>query len=215
MTEPNNLVGMDGKPIEPQPEAPAPTETVTLTESATAGFPARMREVAQRIAKEDGPSQMGLGQWLELLDAVQHSGRVLLRANPEAAEFAEKYAPKLDGDAGVDIYITQDHTLQPGDYYSIASGICIGMPFDWYAEVRARSSTSKQMIHVFPGIIDPGYTGEIFACVTNLGKQPIELKRGDRLAQLIFHKRVTPSFVLVDDLPKTERGERGFGSTNG
>ena len=92
---------------------------------AAAGFPARLREVAQRIAKEDGPSQMGLGAWLELHDAVQHSGRVLFRANPEAAEFAEKYAPKLDGDAGVDIYITQDHTLLPGDYYSIASGVCI------------------------------------------------------------------------------------------
>ncbi len=72
------------------------------------------------------------------------------------------------------------------------------------------------MVHVFPGIIDPGYVGEIRACVVNLGKEPLVVKRGDRLAQLIFHKRIIPSFlpVGVEDLPKTQRGENGFGSTN-
>jgi len=142
------------------------------------------------------------------------SGEVLLKADDRAKEFVPNFKPKLGGDAGVDLYLVNDVKIEPGRYYDLPSGIRIAMPFDWYAEVRARSSTSKRMVHVFPGIIDPGYTGELFACVTNLSTTAIELKRGDRVAQLIFHKRVSPRFVVVDALPTTERGERGFGSTD-
>ncbi len=161
--------------------------------------------------------EMSMAQMVEVADHLAHSGRVLIRFGENSREFNGSYAPKVSGDAGVDVYVTEDHLLQPGEYLSLPSDISICMPFDWYAEVRARSSTSKQMIHVFPGIIDPGYTGEIFACVTNLGKEAVEIKRGYRLAQLIFHRRVNPEFVDVGglELPATERGQRGFGSTGG
>lgn len=180
------------------------------------GFPSRMKEAAMEMAAKLDAG-MSMGQWFEIADAASHTGRVLFKHTPEAEEFAVKYVPKLNGDAGIDIYCIKDAVIEPGQYHDLPSGVFIAMPHDWYAEVRARSSTSKRMIHVYPGIIDPGYRGEMFTCVQNLGSVgPVYVKRGDRLAQLIFHKRVEPTFENVGDLelPKTERGERGFGSTN-
>lgn len=180
------------------------------------GFALRLRKLAKMINEKPDAPGMGLGQWLEAAHEVSHSGTVLAHFSETAEEFRANFKPKLAGDAGVDIYVTEDVVLRHLEYMSIPSGVHIAMPFDWFAEVRARSSTSKRMIHVFPGIIDPGYTGEIKACVTNLSADPVTIKRGERVAQLIFHKRVVPNFLAVpaDMLPQTERGERGFGSTN-
>jgi dUTP pyrophosphatase len=197
----------------PEPEK-APSLVDMLKHEVTEGFPQRMRKLAKLLGEAaDG---MSLGHWLEAAHTASHTGTVLASFSERALEFKDNYRPKLHGDAGVDIYLVEDAVLNPGEYIDLPSGVQVAMPIDWFAEVRARSSTSKRMVHVFPGVIDPGFTGEIKACVTNLGKEPITVKRGDRIAQLIFHKRLTPSFlpVAVEDLPKTERGERGFGSTN-
>lgn len=185
-----------------------------LKEDVLVGFPARLKRFAKLIS--DSHDELALGQWLEHAHMVAHNATVLAAYSPEAEEFRDGYKPKLAGDAGIDMTVIKDAVLNPGEYVDLPSGVRIAMPSDWFAEVRARSSTSKRLVHVFPGVIDPGFTGELMACVINLGKEPITIKRGDRVAQLIFHKRLTPNFLAfqAEDLPKTERGDRGFGSTN-
>lgn len=151
--------------------------------------------------------------FLHMVDVMAHSGTVLLNYTPEAEEFVKSFKPKMPGDAGVDMYTITDMTILPGQYVDVPSGIKLAMPFDWYAEIRARSSTSKRRIYVAPGIIDAGYRGELYACCVNLTNEPIVIKRGERVAQVVFHRRIHPNFKIVNELPPSERGDKGFGAT--
>jgi len=71
----------------------------------------------------------------------------------------------------------------------------------------------KYGIHVGAGVIDPDYTGELKVCLFNLGNVAFEIKKGDRIAQLILEKCLTPLIEEVGELNKTMRGNRGFGSS--
>lgn len=123
-----------------------------------------------------------------------------------------------EGDVGLDLPATLPDgpvIINPGERYLIPTGIKIEVPEGYWASIEARSSTSKQSLIVPKGVIDEGYRGELFAQILNVGNNSVEIRHGDRLIQLILHKRIIKDFEIeeVDELSPSERGETGFGST--
>lgn len=106
-------------------------------------------------------------------------------------------------------------TINPGQRYLVPTDIRIEVPYTHWASIEARSSTSKKSIIVPKGVIDPGYRGELFAQLINVGTKPVEVRHGDRLVQMILHENVINDFCIeeVDELSESERGETGFGSS--
>lgn len=106
-------------------------------------------------------------------------------------------------------------TIDPGQRYLAPTDIRIEIPYSHWAAIEARSSTSKKSLIVPKGVIDPGYRGELFAQIINVGTAPVTIKHGDRLIQLILHKNEVNDFEVVeaDELSESERGETGFGSS--
>ena len=125
----------------------------------------------------------------------------------------------LDGDAGADIVTTVDVHLRPGDRAVVPTGIAIAVPVGYAAFVHPRSGLAARAglsLVNSPGTIDSGYRGEIKVIVINHDPvHDLELHRGDRIAQLVFQRVESARFVEVDELPESERGSGGHGSTGG
>ena len=123
------------------------------------------------------------------------------------------------GDAGADLCAREDVTLQPGERVLVPTGISLALPEGYVALVHPRSGLAHRKglsILNAPGTIDAGYRGEVQVCLVNLDPAtPIELKRGDRIAQLVIQRFETATFVEVEDLPDSPRGAGGYGSTGG
>ena len=121
------------------------------------------------------------------------------------------------GDAGVDIYARIDCTLAPGQRAMVPTGIAIALPDGYVCFAHPRSGlAAKHGISIVnaPGTIDAGYRGEIQIIIINTDAQnTFEIKRGDRIAQLVFQKVELAKFHEVEELPDSERGRDGFGST--
>lgn len=120
--------------------------------------------------------------------------------------------------SGVDLRaaVDADVTLAPGERALIPTGIRIAVPPGFEAQVRARSGLAVRngiaLVNA-PGTIDADYRGEIQVILVNLGQEPFAIRRGDRIAQLVIAPVVLCDFEPVGELPDTERGEGGFGST--
>ena len=118
------------------------------------------------------------------------------------------------GSVGYDLYSLSDVVIEPHTREIISTGICATIPLGCYGRIAPRSGLSiKYGIHVGAGVIDPDYTGELKVCLFNLGSVSFEIKKGDRIAQLILEKCMTPVIKEVNELKKTLRANRGFGST--
>jgi len=142
--------------------------------------------------------------------------RVLLhRIDPDLP--APAYAHP--GDAGADLVTAVDVDLMPGERTVVPTGVAIALPPGHAAFVHPRSGLAARaglaLVNA-PGTIDEGYRGEIKVIVVNLDpREPIRLRRGDRIAQLVVQPVVRAEFVEVGDLPESARAEGGFGSTGG
>ena len=121
------------------------------------------------------------------------------------------------GDACCDLSIIEDYIIRPGDIVLARTGFAIAMPEGFEAQIRPRSGLALKGLFVLnsPGTIDSSYRGEVKIILTNLGKQMISLKEGDRVAQMKFSVVFTGHFLDVGDneLDNTERGSGGFGHT--
>lgn len=121
------------------------------------------------------------------------------------------------GDAGLDVYARIDCILAPGERALIPTGIAIALPDGYVCLAHPRSGlAAKHGISIVnaPGTIDAGYRGEIQIILINTDlANNFEVKRGDRIAQLVFQKVESAIFQEVDELPTSERGAGGFGST--
>ena len=118
------------------------------------------------------------------------------------------------GSVGYDLYSLNDLVIQPNSRDIVNTGICATIPTGCYGRIAPRSGLAvKYGIHVGAGVIDTDYTGELKVCLFNLGSVPFEIKQGERIAQLILEKCLTPLIQEVDELKKTMRANRGFGST--
>ena len=124
--------------------------------------------------------------------------------------------PKIssDGAVGYDLYSFSDVTVYAYKRTLVDTGISMSLPYGTYGRVAPRSGLSvKNGINVGAGVIDPDYTGEVKVLLFNHSDENFEIKKGDRIAQLIIEKCDTPLVEEVDMLDTTERGEGGFGST--
>ncbi|EME23643.1 dUTP diphosphatase [Rhodococcus triatomae] len=124
-----------------------------------------------------------------------------------------------EGDAGVDLYSTVDTVLQPGERALVGTGIAIALPIGTVGLIHPRSGlAAKSGLSVVntPGTVDAGYRGEIKVCLINHDLHtPIEIRRGDRIAQLLVQRVELVTFVEVDELDETSRGAGGHGSSGG
>lgn len=123
------------------------------------------------------------------------------------------------GDAGADLLTTVDVTLAPGERALVPTGVALALPAGYVGLVHPRSGLAARhglSIVNTPGTVDAGYRGEVKVLLINLDPvAPIELRRGDRVAQLVVQRVETASFVEVDALPASVRGDGGYGSTGG
>ncbi len=137
------------------------------------------------------------------------------RLDPDVA--APSYA--RPGDAGADLVTTSDVRLAPGERAVVGTGVAVAVPEGYAGFVHPRSGLAARTglsIVNSPGTIDAGYRGEIRVCVINLDPaEPVELRRGDRIAQLVVQTVEHAEFVEVDRLETTQRGVGGYGSTGG
>lgn len=123
-----------------------------------------------------------------------------------------------DGAAGMDVLAAEDVNLAPGARHAVATGIAVAIPNGYEIQVRPRSGLAlKHGISVpnTPGTIDSDYRGELKVILINHGARPFEVRRGDRIAQLVLAPVTRAAWLKVDDLDETARGEGGFGSTGG
>ena len=128
--------------------------------------------------------------------------------------------PKYEtpGSSGMDIaaHIENNIIINPGEKFLVSTGFSIAIPKGYEVQIRPRSGlAAKRSITVLntPGTIDADYRGEIKVILINLGKEKFIVKNGERIAQMVVCPVVQANLEEVEDLPDTERGSGGFGST--
>lgn len=123
------------------------------------------------------------------------------------------------GDAGADLVTTSDLVLQPGQRALVGTGIAVALPPDHAGFVHPRSGLAARAglgVVNAPGIVDSGYRGEVKVCLINHDRgEPLALQRGDRIAQLVVQRVEHAEFHEVAELPDSQRGAGGYGSTGG
>jgi dUTP pyrophosphatase len=137
----------------------------------------------------------------------------IVRLRPDATVPTQAY----DGDAGLDLSAVEGVTLPPGGRAVVGTGVAVAIP-DGYAGLvvprsglAARHGLSKVNT---PGIVDSGYRGEVKVVLLNTDRErPFTVEAGMRIAQLVVVPLPTVRLLEVDELPRSERGERGFGSS--
>lgn len=161
---------------------------------------------------------MGMDYWV----GVEHDRTAMYVTLEPGASFPPR---KFGGDAGFDLIclippispgFRGGIVIDPHEFVDIPTGVRVALPDGYWAEIRGRSSTIwKKRLAVHPGVIDGGYRGELRVLVQNQNSGSVVIENGERLAQLILHRRTTPPVIEVVILPPSEdgRGEQGFGST--
>jgi dUTP pyrophosphatase len=118
--------------------------------------------------------------------------------------------------AGLDVVAAESLVLAPGARHAVATGFALAIPHGYEVQVRPRSGLARD--HGItclntPGTIDSDYRGEVKVILANLGDQPFDVTRGERIAQLVPAPVVRARFAEADSLGDTDRGSDGFGST--
>lgn len=121
-----------------------------------------------------------------------------------------------DGDAGMDIASNEDVNIRAFSWTTIGTGLYVAIPYGYEGQMRSRSGLAAkfglQVLNT-PGTIDSGYRGELKVILINHNHWAYEVKKGDRIAQLIIAPITIAKIVEVAELSDSERGEGGLGST--
>jgi len=118
------------------------------------------------------------------------------------------------GAAGYDLYSSEDVVIKAEGKALVKTGISIALPEECYGRIAPRSGLAwKHFINIGAGVIDADYRGEVGVVMFNHAKTAYTVSKGDRVAQLILERILTPPVVEVDSLTETERGAGGFGSS--
>jgi dUTP pyrophosphatase len=122
-----------------------------------------------------------------------------------------------EGDAGLDLSANIDVVVGPGERAMVPTGLAVAIPPGHAGLVLPRSGLASRhglTLANAPGLIDAGYRGEVTVAVVNLDpKERFEIRRGDRIAQLVVVPFAELEAIEVTNLPESARGTRGFGST--
>jgi dUTP pyrophosphatase len=133
--------------------------------------------------------------------------RVLFKRVHPAARLPSR-AHKSDG--AYDVYLTEEAEVAPGEAMRLGLGFAAAIPNGYFARLTGRSSTQ---FFVREGLIDSGYRGEWKIAVQNVSGETLRLRTGDRVGQLVLHEVIEVDWEEAEELPPSDRGERGFGST--
>lgn len=122
------------------------------------------------------------------------------------------------GSAGVDLAAALEEplTINPGRIALVPTGIAVAIPPGFEGQIRPRSGLATKFgisLVNAPGTVDSDFRGEMRCSLINLGSEPYTVRRGDRIAQMVIAPVFQAEFREVDDLPESERGEGGWGST--
>jgi len=137
--------------------------------------------------------------------------RVANRGNPLPLP---SYA--TEGSAGLDLRADASVTLGPGERALVPTGLAVALPAGYEAQVRPRSGLAVRhgvTCLNSPGTVDSDYRGELGVVLVNLGREPVTLARGERIAQLVVSPVIRAELREVTELPETDRGAGGFGHT--
>jgi len=118
------------------------------------------------------------------------------------------------GAVGYDLYSVDEVVVSPSQRALVGTGVAVILPMNVYGRVAPRSGLAvKHGIQVGAGVVDPDYRGEIKVVLFNQGDRDFEVKKGDRIAQLVLERCETPDVREIESLDETDRGSGGFGST--
>lgn len=135
------------------------------------------------------------------------------RLRPDAQVPTRAYA----GDAGIDLTACERVELPPGERALVSTGLAVAIPAGYAGYVQPRSGlATKHGISIVntPGLVDSGYRGELLVNLLNTdSRKPFVVEPGMRIAQLVVLALPEVELVEVDELPESERGDRGFGSS--
>lgn len=123
---------------------------------------------------------------------------------------------KREGDAGFDLHCIEDVVIQPKSTVMVKTGLAFAIPEGFEMQLRMRSGIAKNLTLFMPnapGTIDSGYRGEVCVLLTNWGDEVVKFSQGERIAQGVLAPVAKASFTVVPELPSSERGTGGFGST--
>ena len=116
--------------------------------------------------------------------------------------------------AGLDLASAVDIVIPAGKMRKVSTGLSVAVPLDSYFRIAPRSGlAAKHEIDVLAGVVDSDYRGELVVLLKNLGENDFVVNKGDRIAQGIVEKIYLADVLEVKELPDTDRGENGFGST--
>jgi len=131
------------------------------------------------------------------------------KLHPEAIEPQQALAS-----AGYDFFSVDTLTILAGQTCKVKTGIALELPAKHVGLLRDRSSLGVKGIIVTGGVIDPDYRGEIIVCLYNSSTSPFEIKKGDKITQMLVLPFHSSDMFELDVLDETERGTKGFGSTD-
>ena len=118
------------------------------------------------------------------------------------------------GDAAMDFYSYKDYAIQSGEKVIVETGVAIAIPRGYWGNVRDRSGlAAKHAIHTLGGVFDSNYRGEVQIIIINLGKEIYNIKKGDRICQMIIERHEDLEVEEVAELDETNRGENRFASS--
>ncbi len=140
----------------------------------------------------------------------------MIKVTPSKSTYPWKAPSRsYDGDCGYDLYVSDPTICDPLTNTNIPHNIKIQLPPDTWGWLTARSSTLRDKgLIVQGGVIDGSFRGEVLTQVFNPTADEIMVEEGDRISQLIVMPLITPAVVAVDELDQTDRGGRGFGSSD-
>lgn len=118
-----------------------------------------------------------------------------------------------DTDAGFDLYTPYEFTVKAGGSAMVMTGTHMIIPQGWCGLIVSKSGLNTRMDIKTTGLVDAGYTGEIVVKVQNHGSKDYHFEKGDKVSQIVILPVCDVVLDEVDDLPDTERGSRGFGSS--
>lgn len=116
-------------------------------------------------------------------------------------------------DAGLDLYSPINTTIYPDDSVCVDTGVHMEIPEGYVGDIKSKSGLMVNEDIVTDGTVDCGYTGSIRVKLFNHGMTEVRIVKGQKIAQIVIKKIITPELELVDELGETERGDKGFGST--
>ena len=145
--------------------------------------------------------------------STQNSAQIkVLKLHP-AAQLPKYAHVGAWGDLAADLYAAEPVSLWAGATLAVPTGLAMEFPATHGALVEDRSGLALKGLTTLAGVIDPGYRGEIRVVLTNLSEATMDIKAGDRVAQLRIVQRIEAQFEEVTELAEAPRGVGGFGST--